>query len=162
MQLKQKSIACGKTEDMKVKSNNKNIISTIICYVFVAATILALLNPISELDISLMDCLASNESYYYDMTPIQRLEDSCIPCSIEGLSIYEHLTLQKIEGFERRISELQRKGINKLIDVISHQIFSCYVDYIKISKDTYYIQLKRYKLLYYLHDKDGKKRTLHL
>ena len=65
-------------------------------------------------------------TYYYDMTPVQRLEDSCTPCSIEGLSIYEHLTLQKIEGFKRRISELQRKGINKLIDVISHQIFSCY------------------------------------
>ena len=144
---------------MKMKINYKNRISTIICYVFVAVTILALVNPISELDRSLMDCLASNESYYYDMISVQRLEDSCIPSSIEGLSIYEHLTLQKIEGSESRTSELQIKGINRVIDVIRHLIFSGYVDYIKASKDNYYIQLKRYKLLLYLHDKDGKKEN---
>ncbi|MBP3235200.1 MAG: hypothetical protein J6M65_12370 [Eubacterium sp.] len=142
---------------MNVRLYNKNIISTIICYVFVAATLLALINPASNLDISLMDCLASDKSYYYDMTPVQELEDSCIPCSIEGLSIYEHFTLQKIEGLKKRIYGLERESLSEARTISGFQVLSGYIDYIKVSKDTYYIQLKRYKLLYYIHDKDGKK-----
>ena len=145
--------------DMKVRLYNQNIIATIICYVFVAATLLVLINPAPGLDISLMDCLASDESYYYDMTPVQELEDSCIPCSIEGLSIYEHLTLQKIECLKKHIYVLRREGLSEVGTISGFQTLSGYIDYIKVSKDTYYILLKRYKLLYYLHDKDGKKEN---
>lgn len=140
-----------------IKTNNRFFL--IICILYIVAVLFSLANPTDGLDLSLLDCLSSEESYFYDFTPEYIPDDVCIPSSIQGLSVSEHLKLQKIKESEGHLTRiLEGKYYRKsIIDKLNKYVCKGFMFYIVMSYDVLTIKYMRLYYLLYMHNKDGKK-----